>query len=139
MPPNQSFKPTPSARLNSRCYAHLEDFVLRKIVSLGASLILLASCASIPEHLDVTNSAQLSFATSASAGGLPGRFTSLDGKRIEGNPISIRVPVGRHTIEYNCPDTITMDTYPTVSATFVAGRSYVLRCEANEPGVVTER
>lgn len=100
---------------------------------------LLASCASAPAHLDAGNSAELGFAVSASPGGLPGRFTALDRKPIAGNPVSIRVPTGIHSVEYDCPDIITMDAYPTVRFTFAAGRRYVLACSANQPGAVTER
>lgn len=111
----------------------------RKIALVCALPLCLAACASTPEPLDATNSAELGFASPGSPGGLPGRFAAVDGRRIEGGPASIRVAAGTRTVEYNCPDTITMDSLPAVKATFIAGRRYVLACKANEPGVITER
>ncbi|MDY0023035.1 hypothetical protein [Arenimonas caeni] len=103
------------------------------------ALSLATACASTPATLDESNSAELAFADPGSPGGLPGRFTALDGRHIAGLPAVIRVPAGKHTIEYNCPDTITMDTYPTVKSNFEAGRSYVLECTSGGSGRIVER
>lgn len=108
-------------------------------VALLVCSALAGACASTPAKLDENNSAELAFAQPGSPGGMPGRFTRLDGKRIEGFVELMRVPAGKHTIEYNCPDTITMDAYPTVKADFEAGRSYVLECTATGNGRVVER
>jgi hypothetical protein len=110
-----------------------------KTVALLGTVALLSACASAPVALDANNSAGLGFVNPGSPGGLKGRFMAIDGKRIEGSPESIRVPAGKHTIEYGCPDTITVDEQPTVKAEFAAGRNYVLACAANQPGVITER
>ena len=112
---------------------------IARFATLLLGMGLAAACASAPARLDESNSAELAFAAPGSPGGLPGRFTRLDGKRIEGFAERLRVPAGRHRIEYNCPDTITMDAYPTVEADFEAGRRYVLECTSNGPGRVVER
>lgn len=112
---------------------------LAKPAALFLSIALAAACATTPATLDDTNSAELAFAQPGSLGGMPGRFTALDGKRIPGFSESVRVPAGKHTVEYNCPDTITMDTYPTVKARFEPGRRYVLECGSNGADRIVER
>jgi hypothetical protein len=96
-----------------------------------------AGCAGAGPMLGPGNSADLGFSKPA-ASGFQGRFTKLDGRAIPNGPTVIRVPSGRHTIEYTCPDVLTLDTYPTVRAEFTAGRSYALECGANAPGVVRD-
>ena len=93
-------------------------------------------CATASQNLDSTNSAELAFAKVVSPGGLPGSFDSLDGKRIEGRPLTIRVPPGEHVIEYSCPNVLSVDFQASTKASFVAGRQYLLECGANQPGVV---
>jgi hypothetical protein len=102
-------------------------------------LLITAGCATGQEELDGYNSAELTFAKSASPSGLPGRFQSIDGKRLDGFPVSIRVPAGQHEIAYSCPGVVSLDFQATVKAAFVAGRRYILSCGANEPGVISER
>ena len=63
----------------------------------------------------------------------------MDGRPVPETPAVIRLAPGRRTIGYWCPDTITVDGPPTVTATFEPGKVYVLHCEANEPAVVTEQ
>ena len=100
---------------------------------------LAMACAGTPAKRDETTYAELAFAQPGSPGGLPGRFTRLDGKRLPDYPGVLRVPAGTHTIEYNCPDTITMDAYPSVKANFEPGRRYLLECTSNGPGRIVER
>jgi hypothetical protein len=85
------------------------------------------------------NSASLEFARAHAEGGLAGQFIRIDGRDVADKSMAIRVPAGRHTIEYACPDVLTVDARPTVRADFVAGRSYVLECDAQTEGVVRER
>lgn len=100
---------------------------------------LLAGCATHPTLLDITNSAELTFARENGAQGYPGGFEELNGKRIQGYPSVIRVPAGEHMIVYNCPNVISMDFRPEVRASFVAGQRYILECGANEPGAIRKR
>lgn len=108
-----------------------------------SAVVLLAAlavgCVSSGEQPGPDYSAELAFAREHAPGSLPGRFTRLDGRAIPGEPMVIRVPVGRHSIEYTCPDVLTLDTYPTVRAEFTAGLRYVLECDADSPGVVRVR
>ena len=111
---------------------------------MRASSVLLVAlcaggCATAGRSLDSTNSAELAFARVVSPGGLPGSFDSLDGKRIEGRPLTIRVPSGEHVIEYSCPNVLSIDFQASTKASFVAGRRYLLECGANQPGVVREQ
>ena len=106
---------------------------------LAFALAALGGCASTSQVLDATNSAELSFARTAAPGGLTGKFDSIDGKRLEGSPLLIRVPTGTHEIGYSCPDVISVDYQPAVTSSFAAGRSYTLDCGANVPAVVRER
>ena len=109
------------------------DFVI------AIAVACLTACATTYSNLSVDNSAELSFAKQPSPGGLPGRFAQIDTQKLGGVSSSVRVPAGRHTVTYTCPDTVTLDAYPTVTAKFVAGRRYALSCEANKPGSITER
>ena len=109
------------------------------LAAVLAAAVPLTACMTAGPALGTDNSAELSFAKQPSPGGMPGYFSALDGKELPNSDTSIRMPAGKHTISYSCPDTITLDTHPTVRATFAAGRSYVLTCEANQPGSVTER
>lgn len=108
-------------------------------VASTLSFLLLAGCATPQQVLDATNSAELTFARENDPQGYAGGFEQLNGKRIEGYPSVIRVPTGDHTIVYNCPNVISMDSRPEVRASFVAGKRYVLECGANEPGTIRER
>jgi len=103
------------------------------------ALAVLGGCATSTPVLDSTNSAELGFARTAAPGGLPGRFDSIDGKRLEGSPLAIRIPAGTHVIGYSCPDVISVDLQATVESSFTAGRAYALECSANAVGVVHER
>lgn len=117
--------------------------VRKLVVSLIAAGWLAASAyasASAPMPSTEAGSAELAFADPGSPGGLAGTFSAIDGERLAdvtaGAPI--RVPAGEHTIEYSCPDRIAMGQWPTVRATFVAGRRYALDCAADSPAVVRE-
>lgn len=72
-------------------------------------------------------------------GGMQGSFRTLDGKAIPSTPATLEVHAGKRMIGYWCPDTITMDAPPTVTATFETGKSYVLHCAANQPAKVVEQ
>ena len=108
-------------------------------VAIVLALAGLGGCTTTGQVLDASNSAELAFARTAAPGGLPGRFDSIDGKRLEGSPLLIRVPSGTHAIGYSCPDVISLDHQATVTASFVAGQRYALECSANVAGVVRER
>lgn len=113
---------------------------MRMQIAVGVLLAALsAACVSNGWEPGPGHSAELGFARQHAPGSLPGRFTRLDGRAIPDAPMVIRVPVGKHTIEYTCPDVLTLDTYPMVQAEFTAGRSYVLECDADSPGVIRER
>lgn len=107
------------------------------VIAIAAAC--LTACATTNSNLSVDNSAELSFAKQPSPGGLPGRFTQIDTQELRSVGASVRVPAGRHTVTYTCPDTVTLDAYPVVTAKFVAGKRYALSCEANKPGSITER
>lgn len=112
--------------------------MIRSVLFL--SLAAVVGCATAGATLDSTNSAELSFAKAGSPDGLSGSFDSIDGKRLEEKSIVVRVPAGDHVIGYSCPDVISVDLQATVvEASFTAGRSYVLECDANEEGVISER
>ena len=83
--------------------------------------------------------ARLSFATQGTVKGFPGSFRTLDGKPIKDTPAAIEISAGRHTIGYWCPNHLVLDGPPSISATFKAGRNYVLHCQANQPGRVEEQ
>lgn len=99
--------------------------------------ILACNCATIPPGQ--FGPATLAFARPAAAGELPGRFTRLDERSIVGAPSRIQVPAGKHTIAYQCPNTISVDALPTVRATFVAGGDYVMECDGEGAGNVVVR
>ena len=96
-------------------------------------------CAAHDQILTSSNSAELGFSRVAAPGGLAGKFDSVDGTRLDGPPLTIRVSEGRHVIGYSCPDVISVDFQAEVSAPFVRGRRYVLDCNPNAPGVVREQ
>ena len=101
--------------------------------------VLAGGCVTASGVLDPTNSAELTFAKASSPGGLRGSFDSLDGRRFEGSPLTIRVPEGTHVVEYSCPDVLSMDFQASIEASVIAGHRYLLYCSANEPGAVRER
>ena len=112
---------------------------MRSVLAAFLLLSITVGCATGGNDLNGYNSAELAFAKAGSPDGLPGSFQSIDGKRLDGSPLNIRVPAGQHEIAYTCPDVISVDFQATVKASFVAGRRYILSCSANEPGVVSER
>ena len=84
-------------------------------------------------------SAHVYFANDGKASGMAGVFRSVDGKPLEGNPDTISVEPGSRVIGYNCPDTITMDGPPTVSAELLPGKTYVLQCDANSAKITEKK
>lgn len=107
--------------------------------ALFLSFTAISGCAGQEQLLNSSSSAELSFSRAAAPGGLPGKFNSVDGKRLNGSFLTIRVVQGTHTIGYSCPDVISVDSQTEVTASFVAGRRYVLDCGANMAGVVREQ
>ena len=106
----------------------------------AASFLLVVAAAGCAGHQQLApSSAELGFSRTAAPGGLSGRFDSIDGKRLDGSPLTIHVAPGAHVIGYSCPDVISVDSQTVVTASFVAGRRYVLDCSANVPGVVREQ
>lgn len=103
------------------------------------AVVVFASCSASAQTLDASNSAQLAFSRSPAPGGISGTFDSVDGKPLESRPLSIRIAQGSHAIGYSCPDVISVDHQAIVTASFVAGRNYVLDCSAHEPGTVREQ
>lgn len=105
---------------------------------VSALLALLAGCTTHGTRPG-EEPARLAFANVGTVKGFLGSFRTLDGKPIDGTQVTLELSAGRHTIGYWCPDHLVMDGPPTVSATFEAGKSYVLHCHANQPGRVEQR
>ena len=107
--------------------------------ALFLAFVVISGCAGQGDLVNSSNSAELSFSRAAAPGGLPGKFDSVDGKRLEGSFLTIRVAQGTHTIGYSCPDVISVDSQTVVAASFLAGRHYVLDCSANMAGAIREK
>jgi hypothetical protein len=95
-----------------------------------AFALFLAGCATT----DSSTSATLLF-TGQDKMGLPGGIVQIDSRP---NPPENRVVVvapGRRTVTYHCPDVVTVDSRPTITATFEAGRTYELVCTGIEAAI----
>lgn len=105
-------------------------------VALASAGLAACSTGPISAHIPA---ARLSFAAQGTVEGFLGSFRTLDGKDVEGAPALVELPPGRHTVGYWCPNHIVLDGPPTVTATFEAGKEYVLHCQGNEQGRVERR
>ena len=76
----------------------------------AAPFLLVVAAAGCAGHQQLApSSAELGFSRTAAPGGLSGRFDSIDGKRLDGSPLTIHVAAGAHVIGYACPDVISVD------------------------------
>ena len=104
----------------------------------SAMLVFAAGCSTTSTRLG-QKPAQLSFATVGTVKGFMGSFRTLDGKPIEGTPVTVEIPAGRHRIGYWCPDQLVMDGPPTLSVSFQSGGIYVLHCNTNKQDRIEQR
>ena len=111
--------------------------LLRSALPAVSCCAMLAGCLGSVGTLPL-ESAHVTFANDGKASGMAGSFRSVDGKAVEGNPAGIDVKPGSRVIGYICPDTITLDGPPTVSAEFLPGKSYLLECDAHS-AKITEK
>lgn len=112
---------------------------MRLLVTVVISMLSLALAGCAAHSARGQPKATLAFAKPGTTKGFLGSFRTLDGRSVPDTPAVISLAPGRRTVGYWCPDTITMDGPPTVTATFEPGKAYVLHCAANQPAVVTEQ
>jgi ABC-type Fe3+-hydroxamate transport system substrate-binding protein len=70
--------------------------------------------------------------------GLPGGIVQIDSRPNPPEKRVLEVAPGRRTVTYHCPDVVTVDSPPKITATFEAGRTYELVCTGTE-AVIRER
>ena len=104
----------------------------------SATLVFTAGCTATSMRAE-QKPARLSFATVGTVKGFLGSFRTLDGKPIEGTPVTVEIPAGRHRIGYWCPDQLVMDGPPTLSVSFQPGGTYVLHCDSNKQDHIEKR
>ena len=117
--------------------AQTRSFDAREFALAAVCCVALAGCLGSVGTLPL-EPAHLSFADDGKAKELPGSFRSVDGKALQGNPETITVEPGSRVIGYTCPNFITMDGPPTVSAEILPGKHYVLACDAKGNATITE-
>ena len=59
---------------------------------------------------------------------LPGGIVQIDRQPNPPANRTVAVAPGRRTVTYHCPDVVTVDGPPTITATFEAGKTYELVC-----------
>ncbi len=108
-----------------------------RLAAIASLCTVLAACSTVPAEFSAP--AELAFADTGAATGMPGSILAIDGKALPGRPSSAQVPAGRRTISFWCPNTVTLDTPPQVTGQFTSGTSYVLSCSANSEAVISRR
>jgi len=107
---------------------------LKSFLALGL-FVAATGCASMPPQAAAT----VGFAEPAAPGGLPGSFRELDGRTLAGSPQGLTVAPGRHRLGYTCPNTLVLDSPPSIVGTFEAGGTYLLRCHRDGPATLERR
>jgi len=104
-------------------------------VLLVLCLVFLAGCVSLPFAASQSTDQPMAQLTMVSRSTYPSMpkydgIWSVDGHDIPNGPVqSVFVAPGKRDIGYLCPGWISMDGFPSLSHTVVAGKHYEINCE----------